>query len=778
MAVGNINLSQVNISLAKFQKMSDGKYNAGEVRLSSATGLKKVNNHIHRLGANSVEIPHEEVLAIKEAFVRALSSGGVADKKELNRIRGELGLAPDSAVDTSLRQRSLRPLTRQQIRDIIDRNAAALRAADQNGTIRTSNQLYGSLSDAEKTRRAGKREEAAEARFRQAAVDENRSITLFQEMIGGTADFQIPKTRETLQGIAQRQAAEVMKACNGNPSPTKECVLFFKTESGATIEMPTGLSEKKFLDTLDSTFLRLRNTTAPSKDMREARHDFVQLATDERRQYFRQLSDDAVDRCKARTALVAILQERGIDDYATLSVVNKLPLSRLKLMGETLLVTLKDGKGDALRNTQFMRLVAGFARNAPEAPVVEQTFIPAFPPEKYNHHVDLAITQESDKLPPGIRRLMEQLRADMHARFGDAVPADKDLSDMADNMDVSNFCNALAAEGKLATVDNLRETLANAVLNRSMRECIYNAAPQFLDKYGGGNRMQFTSLARSVCPELVAELRAAKNPAEASAAIGRHSATLDRIAARMGPCSRNEKKIVGLYQEAFAREMGLPVDSEVVKRVGTVRIESEAGSLTNEICGGERPLDTEEEIGAAFEKLASDRARQRASLIRKAGTLCQSPISASILRRHLLVVARPDKFDFDKFKAEAEKMKPQAEKVAHLIDSNASVDDICNAIGDIFLTCKNRVCDIYKKGPLNDVGPDDFFAYGLPMQILALDSVPGLMDKIQTFFAREDVKALDFDAANGPAANAESLRYALDRAAELPVPPGAPGKDI
>ena len=79
MAVSNINLSRVNISLAEFQRMSDGKYNTGEVKLSSETGLQKVNNHIHRLGANKVEIPHEEVLAIKEAFVKALSSGGVVD---------------------------------------------------------------------------------------------------------------------------------------------------------------------------------------------------------------------------------------------------------------------------------------------------------------------------------------------------------------------------------------------------------------------------------------------------------------------------------------------------------------------------------------------------------------------------------------------------------------------------------------------------------------------------------------------------------------------------
>ena len=39
MAVGNIDLSKVNLSLAEFQKMSDGKYNVGEVKLSSETGL-------------------------------------------------------------------------------------------------------------------------------------------------------------------------------------------------------------------------------------------------------------------------------------------------------------------------------------------------------------------------------------------------------------------------------------------------------------------------------------------------------------------------------------------------------------------------------------------------------------------------------------------------------------------------------------------------------------------------------------------------------------------
>lgn len=97
------------------------------------------------------------------------------------------------------------------------------------------------------------RDVAATATFEDHNPDENRSITLFQELIGGTADFQTRKSRNTLLTIARQQAEAVMTACNGNPSATRECVLTFTTESGAKIEMPTGLTEKKFLEMIDNT---------------------------------------------------------------------------------------------------------------------------------------------------------------------------------------------------------------------------------------------------------------------------------------------------------------------------------------------------------------------------------------------------------------------------------------------------------------------------------------------------------------------------------------------
>jgi hypothetical protein len=62
-----INLANVNISLQQFQKISSGKYNAGEVKLADESTLEKMNNHVHLTGQNIEAISHREVLAIKEA---------------------------------------------------------------------------------------------------------------------------------------------------------------------------------------------------------------------------------------------------------------------------------------------------------------------------------------------------------------------------------------------------------------------------------------------------------------------------------------------------------------------------------------------------------------------------------------------------------------------------------------------------------------------------------------------------------------------------------------
>ena len=92
-----IDLGKVNISLRQFQEISSGKFNAGEVKLASETEIGKVNSHVTMKFLNTTRMSHQEVLAIKNAFVRALKSGGVG-RDELSRIREELGLSPTKPV--------------------------------------------------------------------------------------------------------------------------------------------------------------------------------------------------------------------------------------------------------------------------------------------------------------------------------------------------------------------------------------------------------------------------------------------------------------------------------------------------------------------------------------------------------------------------------------------------------------------------------------------------------------------------------------------------------
>ena len=93
-----INLANVNISIAEFQRLSSGTYNAGEVRLESETTLDTIKHHIHFTSLNKKAISHEEVLAVKNAFVKALSDSGVG-ADEIARIRHDLGLAAGRRPD-------------------------------------------------------------------------------------------------------------------------------------------------------------------------------------------------------------------------------------------------------------------------------------------------------------------------------------------------------------------------------------------------------------------------------------------------------------------------------------------------------------------------------------------------------------------------------------------------------------------------------------------------------------------------------------------------------
>ena len=259
-----IDLSRINISLDQFQKMATGDYNAGEVALKSQSKLTKINNHVHRLGANTQAISHEEVLAIKNAFVKALAANGVGSD-EINKIRKELGLAPDETAPKALAWRSLKPLSRQQIRDIIDRNAIAINAARaERGekAFKTSAQLYGTnqttLHNLEQYRRA-----ASDSVHR--TMTESEEIANFQKIIeGNAAEVDGDDRSETQKMIIAQRDAIIAKA-KGNPKAEGNCVLEYTTETGQKILFASSKSERETIRMLDEAYLLLGGGTNVKK---------------------------------------------------------------------------------------------------------------------------------------------------------------------------------------------------------------------------------------------------------------------------------------------------------------------------------------------------------------------------------------------------------------------------------------------------------------------------------------------------------------------------------
>lgn len=131
----------LNISLDQFSKISDGKYNAGqvgvEVKKDGTVSLKKVNAHIHFTGLNTATVDPAQTLEIKEAFVKALAPH-LQEAGQMDAVREELGL-PSIVGGTVSKGHAFEPLTRQEVRVILDKymppEARKARAAEASSRV-------------------------------------------------------------------------------------------------------------------------------------------------------------------------------------------------------------------------------------------------------------------------------------------------------------------------------------------------------------------------------------------------------------------------------------------------------------------------------------------------------------------------------------------------------------------------------------------------------------------------------------------------------------------
>jgi len=155
------------ISIAQFNEIASGKYNAGFVDFATdeqgnvVNGLTKVNNHVTKRGENRVELSPERVLEVKEAFIAALERAQVP-QANIDHIREKLGISKEMeatgerAKISELLSKRFKPLTRQHVRSLLDKYAAGGIGFEPGAAARMTPEQYrkayeaGHMSDSRK----------------------------------------------------------------------------------------------------------------------------------------------------------------------------------------------------------------------------------------------------------------------------------------------------------------------------------------------------------------------------------------------------------------------------------------------------------------------------------------------------------------------------------------------------------------------------------------------------------------------------------------------------
>ena len=757
-----INLANVNVSIAQFQNIATGKYNAGEVKLASETTLDKVNNHVHFTRSNKKELSHEEVLAIKTAFVRALSSNGVG-AEEIAQIRRDLGLSAEAGMDRSLHERSLRPLTRQQVREILDRNVDAINAHAA-GTVRTAAQMNAGRSERTIQARANARDAANAGLVGSRGTQEHEGIALAEAAIAGDVDFRSFEESRNILAQARAQLNALLERSKGQPSAEREAVVEFRIrESGQTIRISTGMTELSFARRLEETILRLAAYQADDRsiDVRTAFGAIDGAAA--RNTWLDGLAAAADGGFKARTVAIMLLTEAGIGDWETLSLVNRVSDADALALAKGL-VELNGGvRGDALRQNALLQTLAQRAQGGAEVPQNARATIPAFSPQQWNEAVRVAIIQgRPENLPHDIRALADEAPADLRRRFGAKFfPANETGFKILCSVD----SHKLVPDGlpERVTAENLRERLAALQDRLGAERCAQDHIAQALAEAGGvsENESALWNDWQDMRPQLYERLCACHSAAETAAVFAEVRETVEADARRHIAVSRACEKVRAYYKEAFAQRLGLP-SACVDGSLHLDRFQDKANELARQIRKGEVNAVTDAEVEAAFRSLAEDAVAQRADRIAAIDAMEDiSPALADRLKEHILEVDRPEKIDIVRcVRAARTELGQFIDGVEAALDApNADKTAVYEAMRAVSSRLGGVVHGLFPPG--EEVGGEELFMLGTPMMATLIHDRPGLAEKLAAFFARPDVLSDDFFNPLSAANSADPFRGVL-----------------
>jgi len=765
-----INLSNVNISLRQFQEISSGKFNAGEVKLTSETGIDKVNNHVTMKFLNTTDISHEEVLAIKNAFVKALRAGGV-DGYELNRIREELGLSPMKPVDKTLHERSVKPLSRQQIREILDRNAAVINQHEGPGTIRTSQQIHAGVSEETLASRAADRDATNAGLDTRRDVVENQSISNLQAVLAGDVDFVPSKDRKELLATARQCLDAVLVGCKFNPRDNGRATIQCAAPGGKNVVLSTGLSQKALVRKLEDIIVRLASDQMPSNEQLAFRDEFKALATPEARAAWAANLVNVPDGAyKARVVAVMILHDRGIDDAETLSVVNRLKNVNAITFVSNLVAEGMNLEGDALRAGAAVETALACADPDADISVFECAYIPALTDKEFNAEICMNMGSENGvaKLPATFRKLVIDAASEVRGRYGDVgYPDGANPSYLKYKDELSYMIGTTNPNAPRITTEALRENyIRSALMAGAVR--VFNKGVEARLKTAGitvKNPLIAANGVRGREDAVMQRILAAGSLKAADAVLDDYIDLIVACGKRAAACERCLKSIGDRARAALAEKLGVPVASLSGKALCIDGLNTKANALRNSISDGSNKADSEDEVEAEFKKLIDKFVDERAQAVGKIDKSDLPAEAKAAFKSSVLSMDKVHYLDIDAMVAAAKAIS--ADKLAELLAAYAPKAQIFAAMRDItadVTAAMNKMFEAARKAG-KEIGSDEKGNFVEPLIAMIVLSKPELAGNLVRFLdsnamVGEKVYSLDGDG-NHPAANflAFKLKY-------------------
>lgn len=733
-----INLGNVNISINEFQRISCGVHNAGEVKLVNETTLDRMNHHVHATLLNGDKISHNQVIAIKEAFIKALSQNGLT-REEVNNIRKQLGLASTGAADRTLRARSMTPLSRQQIREILDQYAGRINETNPEAHIETSQELYGPNGmNASNVRRRESVAAALDAEDRQ--LYETRAISQFQAVIAGKIDFR-PAERAEFLLVAQSQLDMLMTLCDSIPRPDVDVTAKFTLEGGLKIEMPTGMKEPEYAMFLEDMIVRLRGNGAPRKEELDAYAAYKKLDTAEKKEvFFNRLADDAQGGMKARAIAVRILFTAGITDHATLSVVNRLNDANAIALARQLATYPKDTPAEQLRADGL--LVGMRAMVANESQHVQKggkVYIPATSGAAFNKAVIDGIKENENNLFDGFRAILDEADALVLQKFGKAG--------RPDNLQRTDLLNSAFLSQAIRTDDN-----AVRITPASVREDLLKAAKQSAAYriMGGALRQAHVNLGRDIdC-----------NPRKIDAFVGRNPEFLERLAAIDSPDAINGilqemqgamnefietfDTIKAVYEgvndkvfERIAAKLGVSTDIVKQNALDLEKFTAKTNALIYDLAKN-RNLATREDYENAFNDVVNQFVLSRSALLDKVDGWNKLPV-ADRSKLKLVLLNLPDVSHIDLDRIATAALGISTATLDARLRANASRHDIYAAMKDITAQIDKYAATLMEGR--SEIGQDDLRGPRMILSTLVVNLCDGLKERINAFLSKPKVKA-------------------------------------